>query len=256
MKHLLSPLILSLIFAQLVCAYEYKLQFTPPGGARGLIVAGYHFNNNHVIGNCSYYTYLSSGGRGSHPTTTYYNHTCSWDLYGNLISLTPGSAPVAPTPISTTGTEIVYAINGSSKTGLDTRGFGFVATPSSHFSWQTVNGAYAVIPYAVYKITATLISDGDFALDFDGAAVASAISGYITPSPGTATVSSTTCSGSVPIGTTCSVTVSYNPTTIACTADAYGYAYTNIDLSLITDAGANKDFTQGFTIIGVPICPD
>jgi hypothetical protein len=52
------------------------------------------------------------------------------------------------------------------------------------------------------------------------------------------------------------VTVSYNPTTIQCTGSPYGYAYTGIDLSLITDAGANTDFTQRFTITGAPICDD
>jgi hypothetical protein len=119
-----------------------------------------------------------------------------------------------------------------------------------------VNAGYTVIPYAVYKMTATLISDGDFPLDYDGAMVASSISGYITPSPGTATVSATTCASSVPAGSTCSVTVSYDPTTIKCTSDAYGYAYTRIDLSLITDAGANTDFTHGFTVTGVPICDE
>jgi hypothetical protein len=178
-------------------------------------------------------------------------------FFGNLISLTPvSSAPVAPQPISHTGTEIVYAISGTSSTGHDTRGFGFVSTPSSHYAWQTANGGYAVIPYAVHTITATLISDGDFPLDFDGATVASSISGYITPSAGTATVSATTCADSVPVGSTCSVTISYDPTTIKCTSDAYGYAYTKIDLSLVTDAGANTNFTQGFTITGVPMCDD
>src|ERR1700736_1604321 len=255
MKRLLLTLIL--LGAHVVFAYEYKLQFTPQAGARGLVVAGYQFNTDTVVGNCSYYTVSSGSGRGSHGTTTYHYNTCSWDLFGNLISLTPvASAPAAPPPLSQTGTEIVYAISGASSTGHDTRGFGFVSTPSSHYTWQTVNGGYAVIPYAVYPITATLISDGDFPLDFDGATVASSISGFITPSAGTATVSRSTCASSVPVGSTCSVTVSYNPTTIKCTSDAYGYAYTNIGLSLVTDAGANIDFTQGFTITGVPICND
>jgi hypothetical protein len=241
----------------LAYGYEFKLHFTPPGGAQGLNVAGYRFSGSTVVGNCSYYTVSSSSGRGGHSTTTYHYNTCSWDLYGNLISLTPvATAPVAPPVISQTGTEIIYAKTGSSSTGHDTRGFGFVNTPSSHYSWQTVNGGYAVIPYAVHTITATLISDGDFALDFDGATVVASISGYITPSTGTATVSSTTCGSSVAAGSTCSVTVSYDPTTIKCTSDAYGYAYTRIDLSLITDAGANTDFTQGFTITGVPNCDD
>jgi hypothetical protein len=250
-------LTLILLGAHGAYAYEYKLQFTPQGGAYGLVVAGYQFNGNTVAGNCSYYTVSSGSGRGSHGTTTWHYNTCSWDLFGNLISLTPvSSAPVAPPPISTTGTEIIYAVSGASSTGHDTRGFGFVNTPSSHYSWQTVNGGYAVIPYAVHTITATLISDGDFPLNFAGATVTSSASGYYTPSPGTATVSATTCSSSVPAGSTCSVTVSYNPTTIKCTGSPYGYAYTRIDLKLVTDAGANTDFTQGFTITGVPICDD
>jgi hypothetical protein len=251
-------LALFLLGAPVAYGYEFKLQFTPPGGAQGLVVAGYQFNSNAVVGNCSYYTVSGGSGRGGHGTRTNHYNTCSWDLFGNQISLTPVSSPlVAPPPISTTGTEIVYAISGSSSTGHDTRGFGFVNTPSSHYSWQTVNGGYAVIPYAVYTITATLVSDGDFPLDFDGATVASSISGsYYTPSPGTATVSGSTCASSVPVGSTCSVTVSYDPTTIKCTNSPYGYAYTKIDLSLVTDAGATIDFTQGFTITGVPICDD
>ena len=250
-------LILTLLGAHLAYAYEYKLQFTPQGGAQGLMVAGYQFSGNTVEGNCSYYVVTSGSGRGSHGTTTYHYNSCTWDLYGNLISLTPlTSAPVAPPIVSETGTEIIYAVSGSSASGRDTRGFGFVNTPSSHYSWQTPNNGYAVIPYAVHPVTATLVSDGDYALAFDGANVASSISGYYTPSPGTATVSSTTCPSDVPAGATCSVTVSYDPTTIKCTGSPYGYGYTRIDLSLVTDAGATTDFTMGFTITGIPVCDD
>ena len=251
------PLTLILLGAHVAYAYEYKLQFTPQAGARGLVVAGYQFSGNTILGNCSYYTVTASSGRGGHSVTTYHYNTCSWDLFGNLLSLTPVSAaPVAPPLISQTGTEIVYAIGGASTTGLDTRGFGFVTTPSSHYTWQTVNGGYAVIPYAPYTITATLISDGDLPLAFDGATVTASISGYITPAPGTATVSATTCTNPVQVGSTCSVTVTYSPTSIRCTGSPYGYGYTRIDLSLITDAGATIDFTEGFTITGIPICDD
>jgi hypothetical protein len=250
-------LIFAVMGAHIAFAYEYKLQFTPQGGAQGLNVAGYQFNGNTVAGNCSYYTVTAGSGRGGHSTTTYHYNTCTWDLYGNLISLTPvSSAPAAPPVLSTNGTEIVYAVSGSSSTGHDTRGFGFVNTPSSHYTWQTASGGYAVIGYAPYTITATLISDGDFALRFEGAAVTASVSGTITPSPGTATVSGTSCPSSVAVGATCSVTVTYNPTTIKCTPSPYGYAYTRIDLSLVTNAGANADFTEGFTITGVPICDD
>jgi hypothetical protein len=250
-------LTLLLLGAHAAYGYEYKLQFAPPGGAYGLTVAGYAFSGSTVVGNCSYYTVTVGSGRGAHGTKINHYNTCSWDLFGNLISLTPvSSAPVAPPPLYDRGTEIVYAVDGASNAGHDTRGFGFVSTPSSHYSWQTVNGGYAVIPYALYPITATLISDGDFPLDFDGATVAATASGYYTPTPGTATVSATTCGSSVAAGSTCSVTVNYNPTTIKCTGSPYGYAYTRIDLKLVTDAGANTDFTMGFTITGVPICDD
>jgi len=248
---------LILLGAHGASAYEYRLQFTPQSGARGLVVAGYQSSGNTVVGNCSYYTVTPGSGRGSHGTTIYYYNSCTWDLFGNLISLTPvSSAPAAPAVLFQNGTETVYAVNGASTTGLDTRGFGFVNTPSSHYSWQTPNGGYAVIPYAVYPITATLISDGDYPLVLSGAEVTPSISGTITPSPGKAVVSSTTCSSSVPTGATCSVTISYDPRSIKCTPSPYGYAYTKIGLMLLTNAGANVDFTMGFTITGIPICDD
>lgn len=254
MKGLL--LALTLLSAHTAWAYEYKLQFTPASGARGLVVAGYYFSNNTVFGNCSYYRTTSTGGRGARTITTHYYNTCAWDLYGNLLSLTPGSPPAAPPVLSTSGTETIYSINGSSSTGVDSRGFGFVDTLSSHYSWVTPSGGYAVIPYAAYSVTATLASDGDYALAFSPPNVAASVSGSITPSPGTATISSTTCPSSMAPGTSCSVTVLYNPQSITCIASPYGYAYTKIDLSLVTDAGANTDFTEGFTITGVPICDD
>jgi hypothetical protein len=249
-------LTLTLLSAHMAYAYEYKLQFTPQGGALGLMVAGYQFNANTVVGDCSYYTVSPGSGRGSHGTRTNHYNSCTWDLFGNLISLTPvSSEPMAPPPLSQTGTEVVYAINGSSGTGRDTRGFGFVSTPSPHYSWQTANGGYAVIPYAVYTITLTLASDGEFPLTLDSASVSS-WGTYYTPAGGTATVSSTTCPSSVPAGTTCSMTISYNPTTMKCTSSPYGYGYTGIDLSLVTDAGATIDWTERFTITGMPACDD
>ena len=187
--------------------------------------------------------------------TVHHDNTCTWDPYGNLLSMTPG-APTAPAPLYQSGTEIVYATSGASTTGLDTRNFGFVDTPSSHDTWQTPNGTYAAIPDAAYPITATLISDGDFDLSFAGATVGSQTFGTLTPTPGDATVADTTCQSAVPTGTTCTVTISYDPTTIMCTYSPYGYAYPGIDLALATDAGANKDFTQRFTVTGVPICDD
>src|ERR1035441_5980999 len=138
MKRLLLTLLL--LGAHFAYAHEFKLQFTPPGGAQGLVVAGFLFDGNTVVGNCSYYTVSVGSGRGAHTVKTYHYNTCSWDLFGNLLSLSPVSkAPVAPPPLSQTGTEIFYAFDGTSSTGVDSGGFGFVNTPSSHYSWQSVN---------------------------------------------------------------------------------------------------------------------
>jgi hypothetical protein len=256
MKRLLMTLIL--LSATTAHAYEFKLQFTPQAGARGLDVAGYEFKyergGEKVVGNCSYYI-LNAGSGGTTGTRTNHYSTCTWDLYGNLISITPG-APSAPQPESESGTEIVYATSGTSRTGQDTRGFGFVSTPSAHYSWTTVSGARTVIPYAVHTVTATIVSDGDFALKIDGDRVATAIIGTITPSAGTAKVSASTCGASLAVGSTCSLTITYDPTTIKCTPYPYGEAFTLIDLSLVTDAGAAKAFTEDFTVTGVPICND
>lgn len=244
-----------LCIAHATFAYEYHLQFTPQSGARGLVVAGYEFSGDTVVGDCSYYTVSACSGRGCHSVTTYHYNTCTWDPYGNLVSMTPG-APAVQASLYQAGTEIVYATSGSSSTGVDTRGFGFVATPSSHYTWQTLNGGYADIPDSVYAIAATLISDGDYNLNFGTPKVGAQVFGTVTPSPGSATVSANTCVGALAPGATCTVTVSYNPMTISCTGSPYGYAYTGIDLSLVTDAGANTDFTERFTVTGVSICDD
>lgn len=252
MKHSLLALIL--LGAAAAHAHEFKLQFTPKAGARGLDVAGYEFLGKKVVGNCSYYILTAGSGGASTIRTNYYS-TCTWDLYGDLLSITPG-APTAPRPETELGTEIVYATSGTSKTGQDTRGFGFVSTPSAHFSWKTVNGAHAVIPYGVHTVTATIESDGDFPLKIVGDKVSTAIVGTITPSAGSAKLSASTCRASLAVGAACSVTISYNPTTIACTPDPNGEAFTMIDLSLVTDAGASTAFTHSFTVTGVPICND
>src|SRR5438105_11864423 len=131
----LSTLIL-LGFPQVASAYEYRLQFTSHSGARGLIVAGYAFDGTTVIGNCSYYTSSPCSGRGCRPRIVPHYNTCTWDQYGTLLTMTPG-APTAPEPLYQNGTEIAYATNGASSTGLDIRNFGFVDTPSSHYTWQT-----------------------------------------------------------------------------------------------------------------------
>ncbi len=249
-------LVLVLVIVSIASAasgYEYPLQFSTPAGGRNTFVAGYYFVNNTVVGDCSYYTQGGCSGRGCHPPPpTYYYNTCTWDLYGNLLSTVSG-APPQPAPLYTVNTETVYA-SGFSTTGRDSRNFGFVATPSSHYTWQT-NNVYADIPDAPYMVQATLTIDGDYALNLSNATVTPQIYGTVTPSAGSASVTGNTCQQVFP-GATCTITVTYDPTAIMCTASPYGYAYTGIDLSLTTDSGATTDFIERFTVTGVPICND
>jgi hypothetical protein len=105
-------------------------------------------------------------------------------------------------------------------------------------------------------IAATLISDGDYSTNFNAVTVMPQIYGTITPMAGNASVTANTCVGAVMPGSTCTIAITYDPTAITCTASPYGYAYTGIDLSLVTDAGSTTDFTQRFTVTGVPICND
>jgi hypothetical protein len=249
--------ILLLVAPHTAAAYEYRLEFTPPAGARNLVVAGYQFlNANTVVGNCSYDTVSVGSGRIPHSTITHHPNTCTWDRHGNLVSSTAGTAPTAPLPIRDSGTEVIYATWGTSTTGVDTRGFGFVNSLSPHYDWDASDGTYAVIPDAAIPIVGKLTSDGDQPLHITVAHVTSSISGTLTTSAGTAIVASTTCPNPVPVGMLCSFTVAYNPKTIKCTASPYGYAYTKVDLSLVTNSGATIDYTRSFTITGVPVCND
>lgn len=80
-----------------------------------------------------------------------------WDEQGNLFSVVDQPWPAqsalyttsATTPVGTpANTEQVYAASGSSTTGHDTRGFGYVDIQASRFTWQSSNNATYVIPDA------------------------------------------------------------------------------------------------------------
>ena len=224
---------------------EYSLQFTPASGARGLVVAGYALaadpvRGTIVVGNCSYYTVHSGSGRGGgyRTTTTYYNQTCTWDQFGHLLGITAG-APAVPAPIAIKGTQTIYASSQGVYTGTDSAlpGGGFVYTSGSHSSWLTPS-PYTVIPQAPYAVTVTLKSDGDIPLTV-ASVQASALAGQ-------ASVSSTSCSGQIAIGTTCSATVIYDPTALR---SPTGLAYDTLDIHVNSDAGQTVDFVQRDTIV-------
>jgi len=73
-------------------AYEYKLQFTPPSGAKGVSVVGYAFTDaGGVSGLVQYALSRCSSGRGAHCITTQYDYSATWDL--NVAQVTVSAAP-------------------------------------------------------------------------------------------------------------------------------------------------------------------
>ena len=243
-------------------AFEYALHFTPPSGAKGVNVVGYDITaDGEVSGLVHYALTRCTGGRGAHCITTQYDFTGTWDSFGNPTGLVAG-APTAPTPLYVDGTITVYADNGTSKTGSDSSipGVvkGFVNTPSSHYSWQSPNGQLYVIADAPYTFSAALLSDGDFNLNIAQATVSATPSGTLAgiPDQGAVSITSNGCGAVVAPGASCAYGVTYDPSTIRCTPSTQGLAYTHVTLTLTTDAGQNFDFTQIYTVTGVPVCDD
>jgi hypothetical protein len=245
MSHLrLLLLVLAIAcFVQGAQAYEYPLQFTSNLPLRDLVVEGYRFEGNEVVGNCSYRVMLGSSGKsgGNHGKVQIHEQTCRWDLYGNLLRVTPG-APAVPSPIQINGTMTIYATSAQGgSTGRDRKmpGGGFVNTPGSHYSWLTPNTPVAITQQQIdYSTVITLKSDGDAPLDII-ALDANSVSGR-------AVVETTTCSGPVQPDATCSITVRFAFSKLS---SAGGLSYDTLTIKLKSDAGVASDFIQSYTII-------
>jgi hypothetical protein len=226
--------------AQVAAAYEYPLQFKPNPGFRGLLVAGYHFAGNTVVGSCSYFTVSGGSGKGGggRPAKVY-AQTCTWDLHGNLLSMTPG-APAVPPPLYTKGSLVVYDVDANGNyTGTDMHlpERGFVNSPGSHYTWLTPSNN-AVLHQIAYTLTATLKSDGDMPLDITSVQVSALY--------GIATLKHTDCGGEIKVGDACSVTLIYDPTKLT---GKNGLASDVLRIDLTSDAGEAHDFIQNVTII-------
>ena len=271
-----KTIVLAVLLLGLACtsrAYEYRLQFQ----GRNAHAVGEQINSDgSVSGQASYFT--QSCGRYICGPETWYCVDATWDAQGNLLTsavvstaVTQNRAP-SPCPVNgsvqyANGTEQVYAASGSSTTGFDTRGYGYIDTPASHYSWVTesgtqANGGYQFIPFSPpSSFEVALVSDGDFPLNITSTIVSVIPSGSATQGTGTATVTATGAandclSGPVPPGSTCILTVTFDPGTIRCTASSYGYAYNDLFLALASDAGNLADWKTIFTISGTPGCGD
>ncbi len=227
-------------FAHAASAYEYPLQFTPPAGAVGIVVAGYDFNGDTVTGDCSYHTVHGGSGRGGgyKSITTYYNQTCTWDLYGNLLSTVVG-APTIPAPLAKRGTKTIYAINArDGRAGTDSAlplG-GFVGTIGPHYSWHTSN-AHLDLPQARFTFTLHLRSDGEMPLIVGNVSATSLIA--------KATVRKTTCIATIAPPKGCAITVVYDPTSLM---SPTGLAYDTLTVAVTSNAGQANDFVRSYTI--------
>lgn len=234
----------ALALSQTASAYEYPLQFAANSGARGLIVAGYAFTPTGVSGNCSYYTQHSGSGRGGGYKTvkTYFNQTCGWDKYGNLLSVTPG-APAIPVPLTTRGTQTIYAIApGNAYTGTDSAGgmHGFVFTYGAHYTWTTPQTAL-VLPQSPHQVQATLVSDGDYAVTITKVTVSALVA--------RATILSNTCQGKIAAGTSCTVTVNYDPSAITVTSDSTNpVVHDTLTIGVVASSHVSPDFVQKYTV--------
>jgi len=229
-------------------AFEYPLLFTPLPNAQGLVVAGYAFKSATVVGNCSYKIVTSSGGRGGHSHTTYFNQTCTWDLHGNLLAIKQG-APTAPRPISTSNGLTIYARNaGGDTTGLDASHYpdiGFVNTPSAQYGWLSPSGGHVFPPnQQKIEITLSLQSEGDFPLAVKKIVPSAALA--------KASVKSTTCAPApVPRGKACTVVITYDPSVIPGGDDPYT-AYDRLTVGIVSNSGQAPVFSES---IEVPISP-
>jgi hypothetical protein len=243
MKRLIGVMAFWLLgVAQVAMAYEFPLQFKPNAGYRGLVVAGYSFQGTNVVGTCSYFTVSGGGsgkGGGGRGKIKSYAQTCTWDLQGNLLSITPG-APKAPTPVATKGDQIIYAIGASGDyTGTDKKlpERGFVNSAGAHYTWVTPNNTAPLLGSFAYTLTVTLKSDGDVAVNISKVKV-SALNGD-------AKLKNTDCEGAVDVGKTCSVTLTYDPSKLTGVDEVTD----TLRIDLTSDAGAASDFSQNFIVI-------
>ena len=225
----------ALCLASPAAAFEYPLQFTPLSGAQGLVVAGYTFDGPNVVGNCSYHITRSSGGRGGHTITTYFNQTCTWDRGGTLVSEVSG-APNLPNPLSTVGGVTTYAIDTNGEyTGYDAnRNVGFINRLSPQYVFNTASGGFLFLQkQKPVSITLSVQSVGDYPLQ---------VSGVTTASGAIIKMTSNGCVN-VPVGGACAVVLQYDPTNIVKGDNPYTY-YDHISVSLTSNSGLAYTFTE------------
>lgn len=275
--------LLVLLAASRASCYEHKLQFVayiPYNSVvpNSLSVIGEQFtldangNTNGVTGLIHFVT-VPNGCRYVCPRTSH-DWTGTWDLGGNLLNVAqvawtpqqPIGTASSTTPVAETNNETVYAQgtlpNGNAiTTGQDTLfRYGYVDTVQSHYTWsQTTVPAeytpgYFTIPRTPpFVFSVSLTSDGDLPLNIASTVIQVVASGYYTNGTGTGTynpLDGDCLSAPVSPGASCSIQITFDPSTIISTSSPYGYAYNVFFLSLASDAGNLPDWSVRFTITG------
>jgi hypothetical protein len=242
------------------------------------------------------YYYYQKCAAGTCGKKVFYCGRGTWNMQGNLLSsdllgdgtysttthdypfLNPSGTNTAPcpfpaptgqtgsstTPLARTNNEIIYASQGSATTGKDVSGVGYLDLPASHFTWSYANcpyyfgGCYGYPSYGTpYTIQPVLTSDGDLSLDINSTVSQVTVSGSYTNGTGKVTSVTGDClSSPLSPGSSCTLTVTFDSTTIVCTTSPYGYGYNVLDLSLMSDAGALPAWEVHFTISSVPSCSE
>jgi len=238
MNKLLQAIALLTLVSVSAFAHEYPLQFTAGAGARGLVVAGYQITASTVTGTCSYYTLTSGSGRGGGYRTIRkdYNQTCTWDLTGNLLSVTSG-APATPPVLYTDGTRTTYASDGSSTAGSDSAllpNHGYVDTPNPHYTWGPFT---APTGPAAQTVTLTLASDGDLPLDITSVTETTALA--------RSQMLSTDCVAVLAPGSSCSIAIYHDPTQLAYPT---GLMYDTLTVTLESNSPQAAIYSSRFTI--------
>lgn len=266
-------------------AYEYHLQFAPPpatvGGTnyRNVTSTGLQFNTDGTISGVGSYGQQQCGVRYCGPLSYHYE-SCTWDSLGNLLTSTVlSSAPVLPPILSTVGTEQIYAVNGPATIGHDTRGYGFIAYPASHYVWTTDIVYYTCAPYTCIDYVTQpnggyqtvnwtppttflvqLTSDGDLPLNITSTITQVVVSGHGTVGVGKVTSITGPClTAPLPPGQNCQLSVTFDASGVTAPAST-GYGYNVMSLELTSDAGASPTnalpgWSTHFTIAGIPLPP-
>lgn len=289
MKSLTRGLVAAILLLGLAGAsrgYEYPLQYTAPAGYHLGPVIGLQINADGSV-NGSIYIYKQYCGRGGcGPVTSPTYLDGKWDAQGNLLTTGPGQAPTQPI-LSTNGTKQIYAQVGSTTTGHDTsgHGFGFVARPASHYTWNSytyeyICGVYYCLDYVTVASGSSqvvswappttfliqLVSDGDLPLNITSFSSQVSLQGYGTvgvgkvtnvvgaavTNPGDGSIEAAPCGASVAPGQTCGLAVTFDPSGVTSPAST-GYGYNMMTLAINSDAGNLPDWVGHFTIAGIPV---